>query len=179
MSGVASGWPGHHVLQVPVPALEPFVRERTAHYDRSYLAEDTDFVQAHVTALGPFYLSPTVADLAAVAEVAAATRPFAYELADVATFPDGTIHLTVADPVPFADLTARLCARFPELVPYEGRFPDVFPHLTLDATVGGVTAETTRRRVSHLLPVRGHATHLDLAWYEPWACRRVTRWSLG
>ncbi|WP_202977919.1 hypothetical protein [Nocardioides daphniae] len=46
--------PGHSVLQVPVPPLEEWVRERTAFYDTDYVSTDPAFTHAHVTALGPF-----------------------------------------------------------------------------------------------------------------------------
>ena len=47
-------YPGHSVLQVPVPPLEEYVRGRTAHYDPSYLGVGPAYVHAHVTALAPF-----------------------------------------------------------------------------------------------------------------------------
>ena len=45
---------GHSVLQLPVPALEGWVRDRTAHYDAGFVSADPRFGHAHVTALGPF-----------------------------------------------------------------------------------------------------------------------------
>ena len=49
---------GHSVLQVPVPELEPFVLDRTRHYDTDYVSTDPGFVHAHVTALAPFLDAP-------------------------------------------------------------------------------------------------------------------------
>jgi len=42
---------GHSVLVVPVPALEEYVRARTAHYDASFVSADPAWVHAHLTVL--------------------------------------------------------------------------------------------------------------------------------
>ncbi len=44
---------GHTCLAVPVPALEDWVRERTAHYDPSFVSTDPGFAHAHLTLLAP------------------------------------------------------------------------------------------------------------------------------
>lgn len=71
------GHPGHAVLQVPVPALEGFVRSRTAHYDPGFLGvseiEGEPFVHAHITVLAPFASPP---DRDRVAQGLAGTAPF-------------------------------------------------------------------------------------------------------
>jgi hypothetical protein len=169
------------VLQVPVPELEPFVVARTRHYDTDYLSDDPEFVHAHVTALGPFLagdeLSP--AALAAVGEIAGATEAFDFILAVVDTFADGIVHLLPEPSSAFAALTARLWERFPACPPYAGRFDDVVPHLTLDALSEAVSEESTRDLVAPHLPARCRAERLDLAWYEPGACRVLRSWPLG
>lgn len=170
--------PGHSVLQVPVPPLEPWVRGRTAFYDTDYLSADLDFGHAHVTALGPFL--PVLDETAAarVAEIAAATQPFDFTLARLGTFADGIIHLLPDPDGPFRLLTERLAAAFPQCPPYEGRFAPV-PHLTLDARSELVTEASTRRSLGALLPARCRAERLDLAWYEPGGCRVLRSWRLG
>jgi hypothetical protein len=172
---------GHTVLQVPVPALEPFVLARTQHYDTDYVSADPDFVHAHVTALAPFLGEEalTGADLDVVADVAATTTPFDFVLRTVDTFPNGIVHLLPEPSGPFAALTATLWAAFPQCPPYAGRFGDVVPHLTLDALSDEVTERSTRRLVAPHLPARCRAERLDLAWYEPGACRVLRSWRLG
>ncbi|MGO4360663.1 2'-5' RNA ligase family protein [Terrabacter sp. 2TAF16] len=171
---------GHSVLQVPVPVLEPFVLARTRHYDADYVSADPDFVHAHVTALAPFLdlesLTQTALDV--VAEIAAATEPFAFTLEAVDTFPNGIVHLLPEPSAPFATLTSRLREAFPQCPPYAGRFGDVVPHLTLDALSDVVTEESTRRLAAPRLPARCRAERLDLAWYEPGACRVLRSWPL-
>ena len=44
---------GHAVLLIGVPALEGWIRERTAFYDASFLSADPRFAHAHITILAP------------------------------------------------------------------------------------------------------------------------------
>lgn len=174
-AGVASG---HTVLQVPVPALEPFVRARHHHYDPEWVSTDPAYVHAHVTALGPWLTRPTPSDLAVVAGVAAATAPFEAVLARVATFANGIIHLVPEPEEPFRVLTRRLTAAFPSCRPYAGEF-DPAPHLTLDARSPTVSEASTRRLLGDLVPARVRVDRLDLAWYATGDCRLLHRWALG
>ena len=172
---------GHSVLLVPVPALEPFVRARSEHYDGDYVSADPRFVHAHVTALGPFLqptdLTPGV--LARVAEIASAAAPFDFTLAETDVFPNGVIHLLPDPAAPFEALTARLWDAFPEYPPYAAEFGAVVPHLTLDALGDDVTRESTQQLLDPYLPARCRAERLDLAWWAPGDCRVVHSWQLG
>jgi hypothetical protein len=170
---------GHSVLLVPVPELEPFVRERHEFYDPAWVSDDPAFTHAHVTALGPFlpYLDEVAA--ATVAEIAATTEPFDVALHRIATFANGCIHLVPDPELPFLELTARLVAAFPECPPYAGLHPGSRPHLTLDMTSELVTEGSTRRLLGDLLPAHFRADRLDLAWYEEGACRVLQSWKLG
>ena len=183
----------HTVLQVPVPQLEPFVRARTEHYDPAWLSPDPGFVHAHITALAPF-LPPERLDvdaLAVVAQIAESTAAFDIDLSVIDTFPNGIIHLVPQPLTPFRLLTQRLWEAFPDCPPYAGQFPDVRPHLTLDArsepvteTVNQavtetVTEDSTRVLLGDLLPVQCRAERLDLAWYEAQNCRILQTWRLG
>jgi hypothetical protein len=172
---------GHTVLLVPVPALEPFVRARTEHYDVDYVSPDPHFVHAHVTALAPF-LPPAEIDaaaLASIAEIVSATMSFTFSLEQVAVFPNGIIHLLPEPSAPFEMLTERLWRAFPGHPPYAGEFGSVVPHLTLDALSDSVTEESTRALVANHVPVRCRAERLDLAWYSPGDCRILHSWPLG
>lgn len=178
---MSSAGTGHSVLQVPVPELEPFVLARARHYDIDYVSTDPAFVHAHVTALAPFLDGPRLppSALATVAEIACATESFEFTLEHVGTFPNGIVHLLPEPPDPFAALTAHLWRAFPQCPPYAGRFDDVVPHLTLDALSENVTEASTRGLVDAHLPARCRAERLDLAWYEPGACRILHSWPLG
>jgi 2'-5' RNA ligase len=172
-------YPGHSVLQVPVPQLEEFVRARTVHYDPSYLSPDPDFVHAHVTALGPFVDELTDDVVRRVAAIAADTEPFDFVLERMGRFGDGTLHLLPEPDAAFRALTERLVAEFPEYPPYAGAFQDVVPHLTVDLVSADVTEESTRALLGDAIPARCRAERLELVWYEPGATGVRRSWELG
>ena len=172
--------PGHSVLQLPVDALEEWVRARTAHYDAGFVSTDPRFGHAHVTALGPFDPDPSEATLATVADLASATAPIAVELAELAQFPNGIIHLLPEPDDRLRDLTARLVAAFPAWPPYAGEFgTDVQPHLTVDAASDRVDLASTAALLADVVPVRVVLDRLQLAWWETDECRVLHEWHLG
>ena len=170
--------PGHSVLQVPVPALEPFVRARHAHYDPAYVSTDPAFTHAHVTVLGPFLPVLTPGDEAVVAAVAASTPAFDVTLDALHVFPDGLVHLRPEPAAPFTTLTDRVHAAYPDHPPYAGRFDEVVPHLTLDVVSADVDVASIRAALEPVLPVRLRVDRLELAWWEAGGCRLLAAWDL-
>lgn len=174
------GHPGHTVLQLPVRALEDWVRERTRSYDAGFVSADPRFGHAHVTALAPFAPCPSPADLAEVGRIAAATAPMTIRFAELGQFPNGIIHLRPEPEGPLRRLTEVLVAAFPHLPPYEGRFgPRVDPHLTVDAASPTVTLASTRRLLGPRIPVTCSLARLQLAWWESGRCHVVHEWPLA
>jgi len=169
---------GHHVLVVPVPALEPWAFARTRHYDPSFLSADPGFVHAHITLLSPWLAAPAPVDLERVEKIAAAASPFSFSLSSVDVFPGGTIHSPPVPAAPFAELTSALYAAFPMCPPYGGEFEPV-PHLTLDHVLGGVTVASVGSALGSLLPVTCVADRIDLQWYDNDSCHLVDSWGLG
>lgn len=170
----------HSALQIPVPGLEPFVRDRTAHYDTDYLSTDPAYVHAHITVLAPFLPAVDKMAAASVAQIAARMTPFAFRLERVDTFPDGIVHLLPEPHDGFRALTAALWAASPQCPPYGGQFPDSTPHLTLDLVHADVTQASTERLLERYpRPDTHRAEQVHLAWYEPGACRVLQTWSLG
>lgn len=173
---------GHSVLQLPVPALEDWVRARTAHYDAGFVSADPRFGHAHVTALAPFDPDPDEDTLAAVAAIAASTAPVAVGLADLGQFPNGIIHLVPHPDDRLRELTARLVAAFPQWPPYGGQFggpEDVRPHLTVDAASAEVDLASTARLLAGTVPVDVVLDRLQLAWWESGDCRVLHEWHLA
>jgi 2'-5' RNA ligase len=166
------------VLVVPVPALEPFVRARTAHYDTAYLSADPRFTHAHVTVLGPWRPRLEPADAETIAQIAATVPPFDVRLERIATFPNGIIHLVPEPDRHFRDLTRRATAAFPDCPPYAGEFEPV-PHLTLDQRSEVVSEASTRSLLGATVPCDVRAERLDLVWYEAGRCHVVASWALG
>ncbi|GAA1449682.1 hypothetical protein GCM10009641_80470 [Mycobacterium cookii] len=172
--------PGHSVLQLPVDALEEWVRARTAHYDAGFVSTDPRFGHAHITVLGPFDPDPSETALATIADLASATTPVALELAQLAQFPNGIIHLFPEPDDRLRDLTADLVAAFPDWLPYAGEFgADVQPHLTVDAASDHVDLASTAALLNDVVPVRVVLDRLQLAWWESGSCRVLHEWSLG
>ena len=171
---------GHSVLQLPVPALEEWVRARTAHYDDSFVSTDARFAHAHVTALGPFDPDPSPDTLARIADLAAGTAPVRVRLAELAQFPNGIIHVVPDPDDALRDLTARLVAAFPQWPPYGGEFgDDVVPHLTVDAASDEVSLSSTAGLLRDVLPVEVVLDRLQLAWWESGDCHVRQEWQLG
>ena len=171
---------GHSVLQLPVAPLEEWVRDRTRHYDSGFVSADPRFAHAHITALGPFDPCPEESVMARIEEIVAVTPPLPIELAEVAQFPNGIIHLRPDPDAELRALTDRLAEAFPDFVPYGGRFgPRVDPHLTLDAASETVSIESTRRLLGGLVPVSCTLTTLQLAWWESGACHVMAEWELA
>ncbi|WP_456697131.1 2'-5' RNA ligase family protein [Aeromicrobium sp. P5_D10] len=171
--------PGHTVLAVPVPELDAYVRARTRHYDAAYEAADPEFGQAHITLLGPWRRAPSAADIDLVSDFARRAEPFEFSLADVAVFPDGIIHLLTDPEERFAAMTAELVELFPDHQPYEGRSPDVVPHLTLDAVGPGVGIDSVRESLTGLVPARCRAEEVQLQWWQAGACHVQRSWRFG
>lgn len=170
---------GHTVLAIPVPALNDFVRSRTAHYDADYLAADPEFGQAHITVLGPWLSHPSAADLAAVGDIARAVEPFTFQLAQTGVFPNGIIHLLPEPADPFAELTVKVCRQFPDHPPYAGAFVDLVPHLTLDAVGPDVDEARVQRWLGDQLPLSALADRLQLQWWQASHCHVRHTWWLG
>ena len=170
---------GHSVLVVPVPALEPFVRERTAFYDASFLSTDPSFVNAHITLLGPWLPTPGAADLQRVADALDPIPAFDFTLTEFGEFPDGLIYLRPDPVAPFAAATARLVAAFPQCPPYGGVFPQPVPHLTLDRRCDTVDPATVRAAVGGLVPARARAERVDLQWWDNHNCHVMQSWKLN
>ena len=167
------------MIAVPVPGLEDVVRERTARYDASWVSSDAGFVHAHVTLLAPWLDAPGDDDLLTVAEVLADEPAFEFELAGLGAFPDGTLHLVPEPAGPFRRLTARLAEAFPQTPPYEGRFADLVPHLTLEHAATGATVAGLRAELAGRLPVRARADRADLQWWANDDCHVRHSWELG
>jgi 2'-5' RNA ligase len=157
---------GESAIIVPVPAAEPLVGSLRARHDPSAGAG----MPAHVTLLYPF-LAPGRIDAGverSLAEAVARFRAFEFALARVDRFP-GVLYIAPEPAVPFAGLTAALVARWPECPPYEGRYDDVVPHLTVAI---GPEPRGAAGSLEEALPVRARADRIALL-----TRRRRGRWS--
>lgn len=171
--------PAVPVLAVPVPALDPVVRAHTARHDSSFLSTDPAFSNAHVTVLAPWLSDPTEADLAVVGEIVGEEPAFDVCFAEVGQFPDGTLHLVPDPAAPFARITARLAEAFPQTPPYQRRFLEVVPHLTIDHVATGAGVESVTDDLAALLPLHTRAERVDLQWWANDDCHVRHSWRLS
>lgn len=121
-------------------------------------------VPAHVTVLFPF-APPAQVDREVVAElrrVFAGTAAFDFRLTRTAWFGDEVLWLAPEDPQPFRILTELVHAAFPDFPPFEGRFDEVVPHLTVAHGCDLADMQAGERGVERHLPIGGRARKVTL-----------------
>jgi hypothetical protein len=168
--------PGTTALVILLPAAEPVL----AAARRTAPELVRPGLPAHVTALYPFLPAHELTDevLDAVRDLAATVRPVDVRLAELVVAP-GFSAVVTPSLQPIAD---AVCARWPEVPPYGGRFgPTPDAHLTV--AMGG--AEADHRRVAEevrpLLPVNARAEELHLVALdgEGWKTRLTAPFAAG
>ncbi|WP_229074859.1 2'-5' RNA ligase family protein [Actinoplanes sp. DH11] len=145
---------------MPIPEAEPAVAALRSRLDSSAAGG----MPAHITVLHPFLaparMTPSV--LAAVRLIVAGVPRFFLSLDRVGWFGERVVWLDPQPAEPFRELTNRIAARFPQAPPYEGRFTEVVPHLTVghDHPVADLRAAGDEVRAH--LPIRARVTSLHL-----------------
>ncbi len=150
-------------LTIMVPEAEAFVQSFRAQYDS--LAQDN--IPAHITINIPF--SPATAagpQLEAILlDLFASVKRFQFELTEIRRFPTA-LYLAVEPEERFRALISAVAARFPESPPYEGRFADVIPHLTVayleDPQEIDAMNNTLSPMLAGALPISGKVTNAQL-----------------
>lgn len=149
--------PGTTALVILLPAAEP-VLAAARRVDPALVRPG---LPAHVTALYPFVPDGALgdADLAAIRSLAADFAPVDVQLSDFVTAPG-----FAAIPAPeLQEVTDAVCARWPDVPPYGGRFgPRPAAHLTVAMGGSADTLEQVGREVRPLLPVADRAGTLQL-----------------
>ncbi|MGK5638634.1 2'-5' RNA ligase family protein [Streptomyces sp. URMC 126] len=159
-SGFQAGRTG---LIVRIPEAEPAVRAWRERFDPSARAG----VPAHVTVLFPF-LDESRIDArvrSALAAVLGGHRAFDVRFESCGRFP-GVLYLAPEPATPLRRLTEAIADRWPEAPPYEGRFADIVPHLTVadghdDAVLDGIEADLRGR-----LPFVSRVSAVELMAYD-------------
>ena len=147
-------------LLVPVPEAGAVVDHHRVRLTRA----GTDGIPPHVTLLYPFTDSAvlTAERVLAVTEIVGATRAFDVSLASTGRFDvDPPILYLAPEPAaPFAALTRALLSAFPEHLPYDGRYPELVPHLTV-AIADAATLASVEAEVGPALPIEAR---VEEAW---------------
>jgi hypothetical protein len=118
---------GETGLIVQVPEAEPFVRDLRERFD----FRASEGVPAHITVLYPFVPYPVPGtSLDRLEQLFSSCDAFEYRLDSIGRWPDN-LHLIPSPVEPFVALTKAVWAAFPDYPPYEGRFSDIVPHLSV------------------------------------------------
>lgn len=179
MSALAPAAPpgGESGLVILVPAAEPAIARRIAVDPQAALD-----VPAHVTVLFPFVPPDelTADHLREVDAVTSTVEPFDFRLTEVRWFGEQVVWLSPVPDQPFARLTERLAAAFPDFPPYGGAHDEVVVHLTVLADAEPAAMRDLAEHVAPHLPITGRATEVVLlgrTGTDPFTVRH--RWLLG
>jgi len=147
-------------LIIEVPEAEPAVRHHRERLDASAPLG----VPAHVTILFPFMPPETIdaAALARLAELFAGVSRFRFVLDHTAWFGEDVLWLGPDDPRPFRALTQRVFRAYPAYPPFEGRFDDVVPHLTIGHGHPLDALRSAQDSVQAHLPIQASAAGVTL-----------------
>jgi 2'-5' RNA ligase len=133
--------------------------------DSSLLDANTALgVPAHITILFPFVPVSKLgtAELGLLRGLFAAVPAFDVRLDHTDWFDTTVLWVGPQDPAPFRDLTARVFAAFPDYPPYEGRFEDAVPHLTVGEASPVEEMRRAEGEIAGLLPVADRVTAVTL-----------------
>jgi 2'-5' RNA ligase len=158
-------------LIVAVPEVEALVAPFRARHDPAAAVG----VPAHVTVLYPFLaparITPTI--VLSLAELFAALPELRVSFAEVRRFPEA-LYLAPEPAEPLRKMTERVFARFPAMPPYEGRFADIIPHLTVAHAGEPVQLEAIAAEFGRVargaLPIAAAVRSVD------WIVKRDGRW---
>jgi 2'-5' RNA ligase len=147
-------------LLIPVPEVEPYVAAWREQLDPA----SQRGVPAHVTALFPF-VAPASLDAAIVdtlARVLSTVKQFDVAFLSTAWFDDRVLYLAPSPDEGFRNIARLLESAFPQYRPYEGKYAEATPHLTIG---DGAPLEELRRAEEGLrasLPIVATAKELWL-----------------
>jgi 2'-5' RNA ligase len=149
-----------------VPVADPLL-ERV----REQVGAPPAGMPAHITLLYPFAPDPDAGLLAELAFFFSGVDGFPLTFREIGEFP-GVVYLAPAEARECTDLTTALARRWPELLPYQGRFDAVVPHLTVVKTKDEAVLERAREAAGAGLPIRARITEASL-WARDdagWRC---------
>ncbi len=150
-------------LTIMVPEAETFVHSFRAQYS----SQDDSPVPAHITVNHPF--CPALDNEAQIeeklADLFSHIASFEFALMEVRRFP-AALYLSPEPEEPFRQLIAAVAARFPESPPYEGKFAEIIPHLTVAYLEDGqeieAVGEALDEAAAKALPITAEVRHVQL-----------------
>jgi len=156
------------VILIPIPEAEEIIGKWRMRYDRVARLG----IPAHITLLFPFKI-PSVIDKSVINKLEllfSTINTFSFSLTAIETFPN-VIFLSPSPKESFIDITKKIVSIFPENQPYEGKFPDINPHLTLgqlsDKDNFSEILKKIKEDIEHKLPLKTKATEARLMIENP------------
>lgn len=119
-------------------------------------------VAAHITILYPFVPPDRIDehDLSRLDEYFSRLRPFEVQLGRTARFP-GVLYLVPEPEALLVRIIRDLSELFPQHPPYQGRYQNVIPHLTVAQVEEETVLDAVEVEVASVLPL---ASPVDRAW---------------
>ena len=149
---------GQTGLVIPVPAADALL----ASVGTRYPGAVREGVPAHVSLLYPFVAAAELDErvTTALGELLVEQTPMRVRFAQCYRR-DGFVALRPEPIEELKDLVSETRRRWPDVVPYEGIYEDVEPHLTVAMRCSEETAVTIEQEVTAELPI---STELREAW---------------
>ena len=151
-------------ILVPIPEAAALVDRHRLRLTRA----GADGIPPHVTLLYPFTDSALLTEerTREAARIVGSVPEFDVSLASSRRFDvdPPILHLAPEPAAPFAGLTRALVTAFPEHQPYDGRYPELVPHLTVAIADAEVLAPV-EAELGRGLPIEARVT-------EAWLMRR-------
>lgn len=160
---------GQTGLVIPVPAADALLASVEARYPGTV----REGVPAHVSLLYPFVAAAELDKRAtsALGELLAERAPMPVQFVECYRR-DGFVALR-PDPIDeLKELVSKTRRRWPDVVPYEGIYGDVEPHLTVAMRCSEETAMTIEQEVTAELPISAELREAWLVAFEgQWTLR--------
>jgi 2'-5' RNA ligase len=160
---------GQTGLVIPVPAADALLAAVGARYPGTV----REGVPAHVSLLYPFVTATELDEQVtnALSELLAKQAPMPVQFAECYRH-DGFVALR-PDPIDgLTELMSMTRRRWPDVVPYEGVYGDVEPHLTVAMRCSAETAVAIEQEVTAELPISAELREAWLvAFEEQWTLR--------
>jgi 2'-5' RNA ligase len=159
---------GETILLIEVPRAQTLVR--TAEVG----------IPAHVTVLYPFLPDERIdrVVLADLAELVRENKAFAIGFESCGQFP-GVLYLEPSPAAKIRALTELVSARWPDFPPYEGKYADITPHLTVVYAKNQAELTQVEEVVRSSLPITSHVDAVSLWVHDGMRWQPHTKFPLG
>ncbi len=168
---------GQTGLVVPVPTADVLLASVGARYPGTV----REGVPAHVSLLYPFVAAAELDEgiTSALGELLAGQAPMRVQFAECYRR-DGFVAL-LPDPIDgLKELVSTTRRRWPDVVPYEGVYGDVEPHLTVAMRCSAETAVAIEQEVTAQLPISAELREAWLVAFEgQWTLRGRFEFAAG